>query len=321
MRLYTFIDHGVERIGAEAADGGMVDLAAASGDAAYFSSMQAMIEGGREALAHAYTILAAPPRNAIRTPAGLTIAAPIPRPRKLRGCSTFEKHARQSAQGVARRLAAGARDPEAAFKEKLRALNLDNFPPPGWYETPGYYLMDVDCIVGTDTLVSWPAYSDWIDYELEIVAVIGRGGKDIARENAYEHIFGYTLVNDLSARDAQLKAMATGLGPAKGKDFDGSNVMGPCIVTADEIPDPYALSAHVLVNGERWSSSDGQEAQFRFDQCIAYSSQAQTIRPGEMISTGTLPSCSSLELVRTVRRGDVIDFDVQQIGTLRTRIS
>ncbi|MBK7903761.1 MAG: fumarylacetoacetate hydrolase family protein [Proteobacteria bacterium] len=320
MKLYTFIDHGVERIGAEAADGGMVDLAAASGDAAYFSSMQAMIEGGREALAHAY-----------RSGRATQERNPHPGWVKDRGSDPASPQTpwmldvREARATVSRRRRTPARSwrtgSRGSLQGKAEGTQSRQLPPPGWYETPGYYLMDVDCIVGTDTLVSWPAYSDWIDYELEIVAVIGRGGKDIARENAYEHIFGYTLVNDLSARDAQLKAMATGLGPAKGKDFDGSNVMGPCIVTADEIPDPYALSAHVLVNGERWSSSDGQEAQFRFDQCIAYASQAQTIRPGEMISTGTLPSCSSLELVRTVRRGDVIDFDVQQIGTLRTRIS
>jgi 2-keto-4-pentenoate hydratase/2-oxohepta-3-ene-1,7-dioic acid hydratase in catechol pathway len=320
MKLYTFIENGAERLGVEAADDAIVDLAAASGNAAHFASMLALIESGPTGLNAARAVLDAPPASAIRAKAGLRLAAPIPRPPKLRGYSVFEKHLRQSAQGAARRLSAGAPDPEAAYKERLKALNFDNIPPPGWSQTPAYYLMDADCVVGHDTLVHWPAYSNWIDYELEIVAVVGRGGKDITRENVNEHIFGYTLVNDLSARDAQLKSMATGLGASKGKDFDGSNPMGPCIVTADEIADPYGLPARVLVNGEQWASSDGREAHFRFDQCIAYASQAQTIRPGEMFTTGTLPNCSSLELVKTVRRGDVIDFEVGGIGVLRTRI-
>jgi 2-keto-4-pentenoate hydratase/2-oxohepta-3-ene-1,7-dioic acid hydratase in catechol pathway len=250
----------------------------------------------------------------------LKLAAPIPRPTKLRGFSTFEKHLIQSAEGAARRLAAGAADPEAAYTHYRKAMNLENMPAPGWYKTSAYYLMDTAAVTGHDTVVPWPAYSNWIDYELEIVAVIGRGGKDIARENAKSHIFGYTIVNDLSARDAQLEAMATGLGPAKGKDFDNSNPMGPCIVTADEIPDPYILRARVRINGEEWSCTDGREAHYRFDECVAYASKAQTLLSGEMFTTGTLPGCSSLELIRTVNKGDVIELEVEGIGILRTRI-
>jgi 2-keto-4-pentenoate hydratase/2-oxohepta-3-ene-1,7-dioic acid hydratase in catechol pathway len=156
----------------------------------------------------------------------------------------------------------------------------------GWLVTPGYYLPDVTTIAGSDETVAWPAYSNWIDYELELVAVIGKRGKDISRERAADHIFGYTILNDLSAREAQLKAMATGAGPGKGKDFDKSNPLGPCIVTVDEIPEPYALEVRIFVNGEQWSSGTTAGPQWRFADCISHASQAQTIVAGELISTG-----------------------------------
>lgn len=321
MRLYTFIRQGVEKLGVETHSGQIVDLLTASSGDPRFTSMLTLIESGESGLKDVRQIVAAPPATSVLELEGLALAAPIPRPRKLRGFSVFERHLRQSAEGAARRMAAAAPDPEAAYQQVRTQMGLDKIPSPGWRVTPAYYLMDATCVTGSDTEISWPSYSNWIDYELEIVAVIGKRGKDIAAEQANAHIFGYTLVNDLSARDAQLQAMATGLGAAKGKDFDNSNPMGPCIVTADEIADPYALKARVLVNGEEWSCSDGQEAQFRFDQCIAYASQSQTIEPGDLFTTGTLPSSSSIELMRTVSRGDAIAFQVDGIGTLRTRIA
>ena len=320
MKLYTFRANGPERVGAATDDGDIVDLALASRNAPYFADMMALIEGGDAALEEARAIVAAPPSGSVQTIDSLTLAAPIPRPRKIRGFSVFEAHLKQSAEGAARRLAAAEADPEAAYVQIRKALNLEAYPPAGWYETPAYYYMDHDTVVGHDSQVTWPAYSDWIDFELEIAAVIGRTGRDVAHEEARGHIFGYSIINDLSARDAQLKGMATGLGWGKGKDFDGSNPMGPCIVTADEIEDPYSLSVRVLVNGDQWSSSVGESAQYSFDECIAFASQAQTIHAGEIISTGTLPSCSSLELMRTVRRGDTIELEVTGIGTLRSRI-
>lgn len=320
MKLYTFVLEGIERLGAQNDDGNMVDLLAASGGDDRFASMLSLIRSGEMGLELARRLIVNAEAGAVFAMEGLLLAAPIPRPPKLRGHSTFEAHLLQSAEGAARRLAERTADPLAAYEQIRSSMNLDKMPSPGWYKTPGYYLMDTSLVIGTDREVVWPAYSNWIDYELELVAVIGTPGKDISAQNAQNHIFGYTMVNDLSARDAQLEAMATGMGPAKGKDFDDSNPMGPCIVTADEIPDPYALMTRVRINGEQWSQTDGRAAQFRFDQCIAYASMAQALQPGELISTGTLPGCSSLELQRTVHRGDLIEFEVDRIGILRVRI-
>jgi len=320
VKLYAIVDNGGGRVGAETANGDIVDLLAASGNDARFASMLNLIEAGEAALGLAREINARAPARASHKRETLRFSAPIPRPPKLRGYSVFERHIRQSAEGIARRLAAGAPDPEAAYRERRKALNLDALPGPGWGVTPAYYYMDTYAVAGHDNQVAWPSYSNWIDYELELVAVIGRAGRDISQDDANSHIFGYTILNDLSARDEQLKCMATSLGPAKGKDFEQSNVMGPCIVTADEIADPYALKVEVRVNDEVWSTSTGAEAHFRYNQCIAYASQAQTIHAGEMFSTGTFPNCSSLELQRIVKKGDVIELEVEKVGVLRTQI-
>jgi 2-keto-4-pentenoate hydratase/2-oxohepta-3-ene-1,7-dioic acid hydratase in catechol pathway len=99
--------------------------------------------------------------------------------------------------------------------------------PAVWYEQPIYYKANRFSVVGPDAEVRWPAYAQLLDYELELACVIGRGGADIGREQAAAHIFGYTIFNHVSARDAQAIEMEGQLGPAKGKDFDTANVVGP----------------------------------------------------------------------------------------------
>lgn len=325
MKLYTFVLDGREKLGVEAADGRLIDLDCAhrlrdARPLAAFADMLAFIEEGDPALDAARALLANAPDEAIHDLAAVTLAPPIPRPRKIRGFSVYEKHLRQAVEGAGRMMAAKEPDPEAAYQAKRRQSNLDSLVSPGWFETPGYYYSDCTTVTATDQRVTWPAYSDWIDYELELVAIIGRKGKDIPAERANDHIFGYSIFNDLSARDAQFKAMATGLGVAKGKDFDQSNPFGPCIVTADEIADPYALQLSIRVNDEVWTSGSTEGPHWRFADCIAYASQSQTLYPGELFSTGCVAGCCSMETMRTVHRGDRIELEVEGIGVLRTWI-
>jgi 2-keto-4-pentenoate hydratase/2-oxohepta-3-ene-1,7-dioic acid hydratase in catechol pathway len=127
-------------------------------------------------------------------------------------------------------------------------------------------------------------------------------------------------LNDLSARDMQLKSMSSGGGPGKGKDFDKSNPMGPCIVTADEIPDPFDLSLRIAVNGEEWSRTSTRNPHWRFVDFLAHASQSQTIRAGEIFSTGCTPFGCAVELQRSVKAGDTIELDVERIGVLRTHL-
>ena len=104
----------------------------------------------------------------------------------------------------------------------------------------------------------WPPYSELMDFELELGCVIGRKGKDIPAERALEHVFGFTIFNDFSARDVQTQERPLNMGPMKGKDFDTGNVLGPWIVTRDEIGDPHTLDMEARINGERWGGGNSK---------------------------------------------------------------
>ena len=176
-----------------------------------------------------------------------------------------------------------------------------------------------DTVIGPEAEIPWPAYTDKLDHELELAAVIGKPGRDIAREHALEHVFGWTIWNDLSARDVQAREMKLGLGPAKGKDWDGSNVLGPCIVTADEL-DASDLRMTVRVNGEVWGEDTSANMHHSFADLIAYASLAQTLHPGEVLGSGTAAGGSGLELDRWLQEGDELELEIDGIGTLRNRV-
>jgi 2-keto-4-pentenoate hydratase/2-oxohepta-3-ene-1,7-dioic acid hydratase in catechol pathway len=191
--------------------------------------------------------------------------------------------------------------------------------PEEWFDVPAYYKGMPDTVIGPDEEVPWPAYTDRLDHELELACVIGREGRDIPRERAHEHVFGWTIWNDMSARDVQTRELPIGMGPAKAKDWDGSNVLGPCIVTADEL-DGTNVRMAVRVNGELWGSDTSASMHHGFPDLIAYASQAQTLYPGEVLGSGTAAGGSGLELDRWLREGDVVELEVEGIGVLRNRI-
>ena len=117
--------------------------------------------------------------------------------------------------------------------------------------------------------------------------MIGRRGKDITPAAAPGHIFGYTILNDVSARDAQMREMPGQLGPAKGKDFDTGNVLGLYILTADEVDNPAALDMEARVSGERWGGGNSRQMHHDFAAILAHISAAETLYPGEVILAGT----------------------------------
>jgi 2-keto-4-pentenoate hydratase/2-oxohepta-3-ene-1,7-dioic acid hydratase in catechol pathway len=159
-----------------------------------------------------------------------------------------------------------------------------------------------------------------MDYELEFGCVIGRSGKNISREKAREHIFGYCIFNDFSARDAQLAEMAGQLGPAKGKDFDTGNVLGPWLVTADELTNPYDLTMTARVNGEEWSRGTSADMQFKFEDFITHVSVDEPLRAGEFLGSGTVGSGCGLELGRFLKHGDLVELEVSGLGMLKNRV-
>ena len=322
MRLVTFLASGAERLGALVSENRqIVDFAGAhdGGDPA-FASMQAFIDEGEDALYRARNIIA----DARRTGRGLIdsaavkLLAPLPLPAQMRDFLCFEKHLLQSFARLRQVRAAAAPDPEKALRE-MEAQGTFSVPKI-WYERPSFYKPSRFAVCGTGQDVAWPAYSQTIDYELEFACVIGTAGRDIPKDKARTHIFGYTIFNDLSARDEQSQEMLGNLGPGKGKDFDNSNPLGPCVVTADEIPDPYALEMIVRVNGEERGRGNSREMHWKYEDCIAFVSRSETIHPGELFCSGTVGNGSGLETGRFLDVGDVVELEVEKIGVLRNRI-
>jgi len=222
------------------------------------------------------------------------LLAPL-RPRSMRDFLTFEGHMRNALGRLGRPI------------------------PEEWYEVPAFYKGMPDTVIGPEEEIPWPHYTDRLDHELELAAIIGREGKDIPREEAREYIFGYTIWNDLSARDVQARELPVGMGPSKAKDWDGSNVLGPCIVTADEL-DASDLLMRVRVNGEVWGEDSSANMHHGFADLIAYASLAQTIYPGEVFGSGTAAGGSGLELDRWLEEGDLVEMEIEGIGVLRNRV-
>jgi len=210
-----------------------------------------------------------------------------------------------------------------AFEQHL--LNI--FPklgreiPPVWYEIPVYYKGNPAAVGAHLQPIVIPDYAgDELDFEFEIAAVIGRGGRDISEDAALEHVYGYTIYDDFSARAMQTREMTVGLGPAKGKDFDGAHVLGPVLVTADEIPDPCDLGMTATVSGEAWTTGNTSDMHWRFEQMIAHASASETLRPAEVFGSGTVGGGSAAEVGRTLHAGDVVELTVDRLGTLRNTV-
>jgi 2-keto-4-pentenoate hydratase/2-oxohepta-3-ene-1,7-dioic acid hydratase in catechol pathway len=184
---------------------------------------------------------------------------------------------------------------------------------------PAYYKGDPDTVVGPDADVAIPQYCDKFDFELELAVAIGRRGKNIPVSQADRYIAGYTIWNDFSARDQQMREGPLGMGPSKAKDFDGGNAIGPFLVTPDEI-DPDNLRMLARVNGEVWTDSRSGGRQFSFPELIAHVSQSETIHPGELWGSGTVTGGSGLELDRWLQPGDIVELEIDGIGVLRNRV-
>jgi len=237
------------------------------------------------------------------------LLAPIPRPPRLRDFLCFELHVRQSR---ANRYLFGMGS-ERLDPAKVEIAKV-------WYERPVYYKSNTFSVVGHGAEVHWPSYSRIIDYELEIGLVVGRGGKNVARQDALSHVFGYTVFNDFSARDEQYIEMQGQLGPAKGKDFDTGNALGPWITTADELGDPQNLRMQARVNGETWSDGWSRGMKHGFADIVAYASLEETLYPGEILGSGTVGGGCGNEQGRFLKHGDEIELEVSGIGVLRNRI-
>src|SRR5665213_2928839 len=310
MKLATYESNGAAKVGAiDAAASRIFDLGGAAqragADASLFASMLNLIDADDAGLDVARTLVDRGGDEAdLWSPLeGATLLAPVPEPRQMRDGMSFATHIRQSGRG-ARAMQAMQVGGVEAF-DRVMAEPLPELASV-YREIPIYYITNRQTVVGPDTIVRWPRYSKVMDYELEIAAITKRTRANIPATEAGRHIFGYTILNDFSARDRQTLEMEGRLGPAKGKSFDGSNAMGPWIVTADELGDPETLNVEVRVNGETRATSDTSGMLFSFAEFIADAAQDETIRAGEVFGSGTVGNCCGLELGRFLKSGDEI---------------
>lgn len=304
MKLATYLSSGEAAVGAVTGDS-IVDLSA------HFPSMLALIDGGAAAL----EVASRESQRGSRTPlSSVTLLSPVPEPRQIRDFNNFEQHMRDAPAGMARLRARMAGQPEpdpATLRGPIAEVN---------YAQPIFYISNRFNVVGHDAEIEWPQYSQWLDYEGEFGVFIGKKGKNIPKERAREHIFGYAVFNDFSARDKQAREMEGRMGPTKGKSFDTGNAIGPWIVTRDEIPDARALKVMVRINGELVTSTSTAGMVHSFEDMIAYISRSETLYPGEFLGSGTVGGCCALESERWLKAGDVVEIEFERIGTLRNRV-
>lgn len=287
MRLVTYQRNGARRLGALAGDA-LVDLPDVVGHPAFPETMEALVSAGPGGLDVAREAL---DRNDLdrHTVPEPRLLAPL-MPGSLRDFLAFEDHV----------VAGSARRGEPV--------------PDPWYELPVYYKGNHRSIYGPDEEIPWPAFTEELDYELEVACVLGGRGRDLDEDAARALIFGYTLMNDWSARDIQRKEMACRLGPAKGKDFATS--LGPCIVTADDL-DPGDLDLEARVDGETWSKGNLGTTRWTFPQMIAHVSQDEDVWPGDIYGSGTFGGGCGLDLGKLLWPGATVELEADGIGVLR----
>ncbi|WP_240421314.1 fumarylacetoacetate hydrolase family protein [Paenibacillus periandrae] len=231
------------------------------------------------------------------------LIAPLPRPNSFRDFVGFEQHLKNA---------------KRFFNEPI---------PKEWYEVPVFYFSNPFTMKGPDQPVKRPAGCVRLDYELELACIIGKEGSDIKAEEAFNHIFGFTILNDWTARDLQAQELKVGLGMAKGKDFATS--IGPYIVTKDElepyrIGDKYDLEMTARRNGKVMCQGNYKDVYYSFAQMIERASANVTLYPGDILASGTVGFGTVLEVGPDIhgwlKPGDEVEFEITGLGKLRNRV-
>ena len=222
-----------------------------------------------------------------------------------------------------------------AFEEHVEGMAAGGggSVPTEWYQAPTFYFTNPYALIGAHDDVAVPPGCQQLDYELEVAAVVGRNGTSLSSEQAREHIFGYTVLNDWSARDLQRREMGVHLGPAKGKDF--ATTLGPWLVTADEL-EPYrdadgflALDLRASVNGEMTGQDLLSNMGWPFEELISYASRGAEVRAGDVLGSGTCGNGGCLAELwgrngktdpPPLCPGDVVELAVEGIGTVCNRV-
>jgi 2-keto-4-pentenoate hydratase/2-oxohepta-3-ene-1,7-dioic acid hydratase in catechol pathway len=220
--------------------------------------------------------------------------APAADPSIVRDCISFRAHL------------------EAYFKKMGHNLH------PLHYKMPAYYKGSTARFFGRGDTIPWPCYTDFLDYELEMGFIIGGEAHNITPDEAEKLLFGVTILNDFSARDYQDPEMLLMLGPTQCKDF--AYAVGPWVTTMDEIKDLGALEMKAFVNNVLWSSGRSDTMRWTPRDLIAYISRGDTVRPGDLLGSGTVGGGSALELDRKPKPGDVVRLEITGLGELEVTL-
>ena len=302
MKLVTFRKDGKKRLGVLAGNG-VVDLKEADGGQALgvFDDMISFLESGSAGRDAAAEVAEAGARGkTASTPLGeVTLCAPVPEPGKLFCLAgNYVKHIEEGSGGV-------------KAKDKI---------------TPRLFLKpSSNTVIGPGAPIMIPDVARAVDWEAELAVVIGKRGKHIAKADAFDYVAGYTAMNDVSERKLQIRERPeTSEWDAffdwlNGKWFDCFAPMGPCLVTADEIPDPHDLDLSLSVNGERKQHSNTQQMIHRIDELIEYISAFITLGPGDVIATGT-PEGTGDPVGVYLKPGDVVRVEIERIGVLENPV-
>jgi 2-keto-4-pentenoate hydratase/2-oxohepta-3-ene-1,7-dioic acid hydratase in catechol pathway len=293
LKLLTFDRDGSARAGLLLDGDRVLDIATSAGDAAVdTSSVETLIAGGAPALA-LLKRLAAEGGETVPL-ASVRLLAPIPRPRKNVFCvgRNYMEHVEEGARA-------------GGFSAKLP-------------EHPQFFTKAPTAVTGPDADVRLdPTVTRRLDYEVELAVIIGPGGRDIPREQALDHVFGYTILNDVTARDLQRRHEQW----FKGKSLDTTCPIGPWIVTADEIGDPRTLELSITVNGEERQRAKVSQMIFDLPTLVSTLSAGLTLEPGDIFATGTPSGVGfAMEPPQFLKGGDVVVCTIDRIGTLRNRI-
>ncbi|QUQ64133.1 fumarylacetoacetate hydrolase family protein [Kutzneria sp. CA-103260] len=293
MRLVSYVHNGIQ--GAGVIDGELIR------PLPYGVRLLDLLE--QDALADAELHVVDPP-----VPLADARLLPPLTPPSVRDFVTFEQHVEGIAQRFGGRIA------------------------PEWYAAPTFYFTNPHAMIGAHDDLPVPPGCRVLDYELEVAAVIGRAGRDLSPEQARDHIAGYVIFNDWSARDLQAREMPVQLGPAKGKDF--ATTLGPFLVTADELePCRTAeglldLAMTVQVNGVETGRDSLANMAWTFEELTAYAARGAWVRPGDVLGSGTCGSGCLAELwgrsgaedPPPLRVGDVVTMTVTGLGTISNRV-
>ena len=313
MRLCTFsTDASSRHVGLALPDQRLLDVSAAFPGDPRFSTLLDVIQHEDDTLPMLRALLASTqmPTGCLHDLKDVRIELPY-QPPQIRCFSVYEQHLKNAFRQVAANVSPSTGAPAWAMQI-----------PAAFYETPVYYKGVRLNLSGPGAPVHRPAPGTMLDYEAELAVVVGRGGKNIDASAAMAHVFGYVVFNDFSERAQHLHELRSGVGtgPAKGKDFDGSNSLGPWIVTADEIPDPHALDVTVRVNGQLRGQGSTSGMTHRIDRILSFASQNETLHAGELLATGCVPECAGVEHWRFLDDGDRVEVEIAGLGVLENTV-